>query len=240
MVPSSQMLKVAAICALITVATTLIVHVLPWLWADVDTFEEQLALPRNSIYMARLWIVLIHCILVVISMFGIAALKFRDSPALIGLGFLSFVVFAFSEMLRTSLVLFALNRKWRVGYGEANNDATRASWRATIEAFGGVNDALFFVFYLAFLLGILCCGLAFLGSRGFDGKLGWLFLVWSILSVPALIDTVTGRDSLDTYFGWVGPFFLPLARAVVGIWLWNKSTTMASAITTNHVKYSST
>jgi hypothetical protein len=173
-------------------------------------------------------------------MFGIAALKFRDSPALIGLGFLSFVVFAFSEMLRTSLVLFALNRKWRVGYSEAKDESTRASLRATIEAFGGINDALFFIFYIAFLLGILCYGLVLIGSRGFDGKLGWLFLLWTALSVPALIDTFTGTESLGRFFGWVGPFFLPAARAIVGIWLWSKSNAIASAITTNHRKNSPT
>jgi hypothetical protein len=238
--PSSKMLKFAAVCALVTVVTTLAVHVLPQLWADVDTFEERLELSHNPIYMARLWVVLVHCGLVVVSMFGIAALKFRDSPALIGLGFLSFVVFAFSEMLRTSLVLFALNRKWRVGYSEAKDESTRASLRGTIEAFGGINDALFFIFYIAFLLGILCYGLVLIGSRGFDGKLGWLFLLWTALSVPALIDTFTGTESLGRFFGWVGPFFLPAARAIVGIWLWSKSNAIASAITTNHRKDSPT
>lgn len=231
------MLKFAAVCALATVATTLAVHILPWLWADIDTFDERLGLSQNPIYIGRLWVVLVHCVLVVVSMFGIAALKFRESPALIGLGFLSFIVFAFSEILRTSLVLFALNRKWRVGYSEAKDESTRASLRATIEAFAGINDALFFIFYVAFLLGVLCYGLAFVGSRGFDGKLGWLFLLWSALSVPASIDTVIGRETLGPFFEWVGPFFLPAARAIVGIWLWNKSETIAPATTTNHGKY---
>ena len=228
------MLKFAAVCALATVATTLVVHVLPWLWADVDTFEERLGLSHNPVYIGRLWVVLIHCALVVVSMFGVAALKFRDSPALIGLGFLGFVVFAFSEMLRTSLVLFALNRKWRVGYLEAKDETTRASLRATIEAFGGINDALFFIFYVAFLLGILCYGLAFIRSHGFEEKLGWLFLLWTALSVPALVDTCSGRESLGPFFEWVGPFFLPAARAIVASWLWNKSNVIASVLTTNH------
>lgn len=230
---SPKLLKFAAICALATVATTLAVHVLPWLWEDVNSFEERLQLPQNAIYMGRLWVVLVHCVLVVISMFGIAALKFRDSPALVGLGFLSFIVFAFTEILRTSLVLFALNRKWRVGYLEAKDESVRASLRATIEAFGGINDALFFIFYVAFLLGILCYGLALAKSPGFDGKVGWLFLLWTALSVPALIDTFTGSESLGRFFGWVGPFFLPVARAIVGIWLWNKSNAIAFALTTN-------
>jgi len=229
-----------AVCALTTAATTLVVHILPWLWADVDTFEDRLSLPHNALYMGRLWVVLLHCFLVVVSMSGIAALKFRDSPALIGLGFLSFVVFAFSEILRTSLVLFALNRKWRLGYINAKDDSTRASLRATIEAFGGINDALFFIFYAAFFVGILCYGLALIGSAGFDGKLGWLLLLWSALNVPGLIDTFTGRDLFSPFFEWVGPFFQPAARVVIGIWLWTRGNATAAALTTNEYENSRT
>lgn len=238
--PSPRMLKFAAVCALVTVATTLVVHALPWMWADVDTFEEQLTLPHNALYMGRLWVVLFHCVLVVVSMFGVAALKFRDSPALMGLGFLSFVIFAFSEMLRTSLVLFALNRQWRVGYSAAKDETTRASLREAMEFFSGISEALFFIFYVAFLLGILCYGCALVGSRGFDGKVGWVFLIWTALSVPVLIDTFIGKDVLGPYFEWVGPFFLPVARAIVGIWLWNKSSAIAVNLSTNHQEHSTT
>jgi len=230
---SPKLLKAAAVCALFSAVTTLAVHLLPWLWADVDTFQERLALPHNSLYMGRLWIVLVHCVLVVVSMFGVAALKFRDSPGLIGLGFLSFVVFALAEWLRTSLALFALNRKWRVDYSAEKDDAVRASVRATIDAFAGVSDALFFIFYAAFLLGIVCYGFALIGSRGFDGKVGWLFLLWSALNLPVLIDTFTGREYFGAFFEWVGPFFQPVARVIIGLWLWSKSNILA-AVTTNH------
>jgi len=236
---SPKLLKAAAVCALFSAVTTLAVHLLPWLWADVDTFQERLALPHNSLYMGRLWIVLVHCVLVVVSMFGVAALKFRDSPGLIGLGFLSFVVFALAEWLRTSLALFALNRKWRVDYSAEKDDAVRASVRATIDAFAGVGDALFFIFYAAFLLGIVCYGFALIGSRGFDGKVGWLFLLWSALNLPVLIDTFTGREYCGAFFEWVGPFFQPVARVIIGLWLWSKSN-MLAAVITNHRDRSAT
>ena len=172
-------------------------------------------------------------------MFGVAALRFRDFPGLIGLGFLGFVVFALAEWLRTSLVLFALNRKWRVDYSAAKDDAVRASVRAAIDALAGVNDALFFIFYAAFLLGIVCYGFALIGSRGFDGKIGWLFLVWSALNLPMLIDTFTGREYFGALFEWVGPFFQPVARVIIGLWLWSKSNILAAVIT-NHRDRSST
>jgi hypothetical protein len=100
---SPKFLKFAAACALLSVLTTLAVHVLPELWADANTFEKQLQLRNNSYYFARLWVVILHCILVVVSMYAIALLRFRDTPALAGLGLLGFIVFGFTEMLRTSL-----------------------------------------------------------------------------------------------------------------------------------------
>jgi hypothetical protein len=172
---SPKFLRVAAACALLSALTTLAVHVLPELWADVNTFEKQLQLRNNSYYFARLWLVILHCILVVVSMYAIALLRFRATPALAGLGFLSFIVFGFTEMLRTSLGIFVLNRTWRAGYVAATDDGERSWLRAAIETYSGVNDSLFFLFYLAFLLGILCYGLSLATAKGLDRQVGWLF-----------------------------------------------------------------
>ncbi|HVF26902.1 MAG TPA: hypothetical protein VM943_01600 [Pyrinomonadaceae bacterium] len=38
--------------------------------------------------------------------------------------------------------------------------------------------------------------------------------------MPALVDTVLNTDRFGAYFGWVGYGFQPLARFVVGAWLW--------------------
>jgi hypothetical protein len=220
---SSKFLRFAAACALLSVLTTLVVHVLPALWAEANTFEKQLQLRNNAYYVARLWTVIVHCILVIISMYAIALLRFRDTPALAGLGFLSFIVFSFTEMLRTSLGIFALNRNWREGFASAADEATRSWFRGAIEAYSGVNNALFFLFYAAFLLGILCYGLSLATTEGLDRRVGWLFLLWTALNIPALIDSITGAESISKWFNWVGPYFQPLARIVIGLWLWEKA-----------------
>jgi hypothetical protein len=220
---SPTFLKFAAACAVLSALTTLAVHVLPELWADVNTFEKQLQLRNNSYYFARLWVVILHCILVVVSMYAIALLRFRATPALAGLGFLSFIVFGFTEMLRTSLGIFVLNRTWRAGYVAATDDGARSWLRAAIETYSGVNDSLFFLFYLAFLLGIFCYGLSLATAKGLDRQVGWLFLLWTALNVPALIDNVAGIESMSRWFNWVGPYFQPFARIAIGFWLWKKS-----------------
>lgn len=68
---STRFFKFASVCAPATALTTLAIHHLPELWADADTFEEQLQLRHNSIYLARLWVVILHCLLVVVSMFAV-------------------------------------------------------------------------------------------------------------------------------------------------------------------------
>lgn len=208
---------------MLSALTTLVVHVVPELWADANTFEKQLELRNNAYYLGRLWVVIIHCLLVAISMCAIALLRYRDTPVMAGLGFLSFIVFSFTEMLRTSLGIFALNRTWRAGYVSAANEAMRSWFRAAIEAYSGINNALFFLFYVAFLLGILCYGLSLAKTVGLDRLVGWLFLLWTALNIPALIDSVRGVESFSKWFNWVGPYFQPLARMAIGLWLWKKA-----------------
>jgi hypothetical protein len=88
---SKRFLRFASVCALATALTTLAIHLLPELWADADTFEEQLQLRHNSIYMARLWVVLVHCLLVVVSMFALGLQRLTTAPALVSFRFLGFV-----------------------------------------------------------------------------------------------------------------------------------------------------
>jgi hypothetical protein len=134
------------------------------------------------------------------------------------------------EWLRTSLTIFALNRTWRAGYAGTVDPAIQQSLRALISGYSGINDALFFLFDGAFLLGTLCYGLALLGCDGFDRKIGLLFLFWFAVSLPALIDAVRGVDLLSTGFAWVGFYFIPAARAIVGLWLWQKSKLLGEGV----------
>lgn len=224
---SSRFFRAGAVCALLTVITTLAVHVLPNLWADATTFEQQIQMRLNALYMTQRWVILIHCALVIFSMFALGVAKVREAPVLAGFGFLGFLFFGVTEIVRTSLSIFAVNRVWRAGYANAADEPARETFRSVIVAYPGINDALFFIFYVCFALGLVCYGFAFLKSEGLTSSLGWLFAVWSLLSVPTLIDTINGTDSFGPFVEWVGPWFLPLARLYVGIWLWRNAEAVA-------------
>ena len=100
-----------------------------------------------------------------------------------------------------------------------------------IEAFVGINDALFFIFIVAFFLGLLCYGVALTTDKTSDRAMGFLFLTWAVLTLPAIIDAVRGVDSISGMFEWVGYGFQPIARASIGVWLWKKSSTLNGAPT---------
>jgi hypothetical protein len=227
---SPAFVRLASICALLTTLTTLAVHWLPELWKDAVTFEAQVQLRHNPIYLSRLWIVLLHCVLVVISMAAIPRLLGGTSRLVATVGFGSYAMFAFVEMLRTSLSIFAVNRAWRSGYELAIDDVKRATFRSAIDSFSGINDALFFLFLLAFVVGLFCYGFALLSKKGIDQCIAWLFVLWALLSLPGLIGAIVGNESFAAGFGWVGPYFQLSARLLIGLWLWSVSKRLQSAL----------
>jgi len=221
---SPAFIKVASICAILTAVTTVAVHWLPDLWSSATTFESRVQLRHNPIYMGRLWIVLIHCVLVVISMAAIPCLLNGVARMIAIFGFGCYVVFAFVESLRTSLSIFAVNRSWRAGYETSNDDVRRQTFRDALDTFGGVNDTLFFLFFAAFTVGLFCYGFALFLRSGIDQGVGLLFLLWGVLNLPDLVGAIAGNEALGKGFDWVGRYFQPAARFLIGAWLWNIST----------------
>jgi hypothetical protein len=218
---SPAFIKVASTCAILTALSTVAVHWLPDLWSSATTFESEIQLRHNTIYMGRFWAVLIHCVLVVISMAAIPMLLSGTSRLVGMFGFGSYVLFAFMEMLRTSLSIFAVNRAWRTGYETSADEMQRRAFRSALDTFGGVNDALFFLFFLAFTAGLFCYGIALLSNSGMDRGIAYLFLLWGIFNLPGLIGVMLARESLGDSFDWVGRYFQPIARLLIGLWLRN-------------------
>jgi hypothetical protein len=221
MTASTRFFRVAAVCALLTAVTTLCIHLLPELWAGVNTFEQRVALRTNPVYMGRFWIVILHCVLVAISMCAVGLSTISRSPLLSGFGFLGFLLFAGAELMRTSLAIFALNRAWRAQYAAEQNEAVLPMLRTVITAFDGVNAALFFVFSVGFTAGLLCYSAALLRGDRRQRRLGVLLAVWSVFSTVTLVETALATATLSGYLAWVGPGFQPAARAYIGLWLWS-------------------
>jgi hypothetical protein len=216
---SKAFFRFAAIATIGTALTTIVVHAVPNLFAEYDTFLERVELRNNPIYITRFWLVLLHCALVVTSMYAIGIRKLRAAPVLIPLGFLSFVLFAFTEWFRTAIGIFALNRTWRNAYAVTSEETVRQFTENYIHAFSGFNDALFFIFYTAFLAGCVCYGFAYKNGTGSERKIAWLFLIWSATGIPSWLDEIF-QTNLAWYVSWMGWYYQCVARAILGIWLW--------------------
>lgn len=201
-------------------------------------FDERIALHTNKLYLARLWIVLFHIIIVLSSLWGVAILNWRRAPGWIGLGFLGYMLFAVAELCRTSLALFALNRDWRASFARATSEsATQDILRPLLAGWPGVNDALFFLLVVGFLLGNLCYGISFVSSpRRFDRLVGIMLFLWAGLGCLTVLQQYAGVRSLPAAPDWIAWTYQPLVRVMLGLWLWNALPVDEMA---NEVKHSS-
>ena len=97
----------------------------------------------------------------------------------------------------------------------------KQAFRDALDTFAGVNDALFFLFFAAFTVGLFGYGFALVLKSGIDQAIGLLFLLWGVLSLPGLTAAIVGNEALSAGFDWVGRYFQPAARFSLGLWLWN-------------------
>src|SRR5437763_16964268 len=95
-------------------------------------------------------------------------------------------------MLRTAISNISNNRNLRASNASSVDSTTRERFRGFIESYNGVNDALFFIFYTAFTVGLICYGIAFLRTNGCMSQLGILFTALALLNLPGLLDSVIG------------------------------------------------
>jgi hypothetical protein len=107
MIIQKNFLRFASVCCFITVITTLGIHA--FFPNPPANFEERLLLFRNKTYLINRWWVIIHCILVIVAMWGFALVQLKKTPGLTGLGFLFFCVFGIAEITRQMMVLFYIN-----------------------------------------------------------------------------------------------------------------------------------
>lgn len=203
-------------------ATTFCVHLIPG--AEVArTFEDQIALHRNSIYLLRLWIVLFHILIVLASLWTVVVCRFEQSASWLGLGFAGYLLFGGAELLRTSMALFTLNGGWRARY---ESDATmRDTLRPLLEMWPDLNQALFFLLILGICLGNLFYGIGLISGfngRRFDVFLGWALLLWFLYSLTSILHKYVS-ERVPSFPDWWAWTFQPAVRLGLGIWLWKQA-----------------
>jgi|SRR5687768_15676540 len=220
MIVKKKFIKFASICCLLTVVTTLGIHLF---FPDPPaSFEERILLFQNQTYIINRWWVIAHCVLVIISMWGFGMLQLKDSPGFTVLGFLFFSVFAIAEITRQMFVLFYIN-DLRQQYLAVSDPVIKEGLKFTISNAGLLTAPLFGLFIFTFGLGNLCYGLSLTGEAGFNRLLSVMLIVWSIASFLTLANSFWKQPAIDSFMDKFSFTYQPFIRAVIGLWLWKKS-----------------
>jgi hypothetical protein len=215
---SRNFFRFAAVCALLSAFTTLGVHLLPLLH-PAPTFEEQLQLSNNPIYKFRLWVVFIHIMFVLASMWGIAAAKYRTAAGWIGLGLGGYWIFGLAEFFRVSFVLNAVNG-WRTRYLNESDPQVREFLKENLMSWPQINEALFFLLVIGFLLGNIFYAIATRKGIGLEKWVSNLLFLWAVIGFLTLLHEYLGQTWANFLPEFVSYTYQPLVRTIIGVWLW--------------------
>ncbi len=216
---SRAFIRGAAVCAFLSALTTLGVHLLPLLH-PAQTFEQQLLMVKNPVYIFRLWVVLIHILLVLASMWGVAAARYRTAAGLLGIGLGGYWIFGLAELFRVSLTLNAVNG-WRSRYLNETDPTVQEFLRQNLLSWPQVNDALFFLLILGFLIGNLFYAFALRKGVGLEKWVSILLFIWAGMSSATLLEEFLGQTWLNFFPAFLSYTFQPFVRIMIGIWLWS-------------------
>ncbi|AEE50574.1 hypothetical protein [Haliscomenobacter hydrossis] len=218
--PTKSFIRFTAICGLLSVITTLGIHL--FFPEFSPNFNERLLLYKNSIYLLNRWWVIVHCLLVLFSMWGFYLIQRYKSPGFTGLGLMFFAVFSFTEIARQLLVLFYVNGL-RVKYLSTEDPILHTILKTDIENFNLISNSLFGLFILATALGNLFYSLSLWKETGFGKVLSWLLVVWSLGNFTALTIEFYPSNTLEKMLAVYSYTYQPLMRLLISRWLWRKS-----------------
>ena len=219
--PTKNFTRIASISCFISVITTLGIHL--WFADPPADFEQRIFMFRDKLYLLNRWWVIAHCLLVIISMWGMALFLIRKSPGFAPLGFLFFAVFGLAEIYRQMYVLFYINGL-REQYSLATDPSVKEVLKNTLNQAGILSTPLFGLFVLSFGIGNLFYGFSLFNEKGLGKLLSFLLMFWAIGNFAALGNEFWRSSALSNYLEHYSYTYQPFMRLLLAIWLWNKSS----------------
>jgi len=221
-------LKTAAVCSLLGAITTALLIFLPA--TPASTFDDQVLLSGNPIYMSKLWVLFLHPQLNVIAVSGIAVLLFRKAQGLVIIGTFFFLIWAVTEAAQQAFMIDAVNQIWRAGYSVAEDERMRQAFYNNLIGSIGLRDSMYFLLLYAFGMGSLFYGFACLRGETLGKWIGGSFLFFGLLSLVSFVRYYAGGEAfsgiVDWSYAWIYAWLQPLARAATGYWLWKEAANL--------------
>ncbi len=205
-----MLIATATTCAFLSVITTLGIHSFI---TGPTSFEESLLMYKTSSYIFSKWWVIIHCLFVVIAIYGISMCVPQSAFARLGLAF--YTAFGLTEIFRMLMVLHYV-RELRDRYLSADATAQEII-RINLDAFAGISQTLFTAFTLFILLGNLFTGVSAFGGTGIIRYVGYALLVWTFVLALSLVNVYANNPSVDSVVHYFSLCVQPLIRLVIAV-----------------------
>jgi hypothetical protein len=218
--------RISACCWMVTSATTLCLIFVPKFLPPAPGIDSQAALSANALYMFRVWVAILHPFIALIAAAGVLAVRLRAATGAAICGFTFFALWAGAEGVQQSLILVALNWRWRPLF-LAGDDSARAALRPLIAGLDAISDSLFFFLLFAFVAAnIMYCAATWTGGSPLQRVIAVFFALAAALGVLSFATRFGGgvvpAGAMDAAY----PLIQPAGRFLTGVWLW-KSVPLA-------------
>jgi hypothetical protein len=212
--------RVTAICSFASAVTTLGLIFLPEMFAPAENFAARMARVSDPVYRAYAWVYFVHPFLVVAAALGVAMRLRREAAPLVVPGLLAFLLWGATEAGQQALTVMAFN-PWRLAW-LAGDPVVRATMELRTAMYDGVWNAMYFLLIIGFFIANSFYAVAlWRGQDRLSRVVGALYAAAAALTLQIIIMEVGGAQLLpDAVDFWLYPLIQPLARTLIGVWLW--------------------
>ena len=211
--------RFAAILSVASGVTTLGLIFLPGMMAPADDFAARMARVNDPVYRLYAWVYFTHPFLVVTAALAVAMRLRREAASLVVPGLLAFLLWGSIEAAQQALSLFAFN-PWRIAWLAGDADV-RATMEARTAMYDGLWNAMYFLLIVGFFIANALYAVATWRRGGLSRVVGAFYAAAAALTLQIIVVEVGGAQLLpDALDFWLYPLVQPLARTLIGVWLW--------------------
>jgi hypothetical protein len=211
--------RFAALCSIASAVTTLGLIFLPGMFPPAEDFAGRMARVNDPVYRLYAWVYFVHPFLVVTAALGVAMRLRREAASLVIPGLLAFLLWGATEAGQQALTLFAFN-PWRLAW-LAGDPAALATMELRAAFYDGVWNAMYFLLIVGFFIANTLYAAAMWRRPGLSRVVGALYAAAAALTLEIIYVEVGGTSFVPDAVGfWLYPLVQPLARTLIGVWLW--------------------
>ena len=211
--------RVAALCSIASALTTLGLIFLPGALAPADDFAARMARVSDPVYRFYAWVYFVHPFLVVTAALAVAMRLRREAASLVIPALLAFLFWGATEAAQQALTLFAFN-PWRIAW-LAGDPAVRATMEARTAMYDGLWNAMYFLLIVGFFIANSLYAIAMWRHDRMSRAVGGFYAAAALLTLQIIVVEVGSPPLLpDAIDFWLYPLIQPLARTLIGVWLW--------------------